>query len=147
MADLTQIFSGMDQGPEKIMDNFNKINDENGKIASEIAGINWSNSSTEGIVYSDNFEYVNGGYSTVSIGNLRLVHLNIAIRLKNDFRNNGTGPAFALPQSISMGQNFGVAGNHATWACYDGRNINLQPASNAVENWKQGDSFNINVVY
>lgn len=143
MADLTQIFSGMDQGPERIMDNFKKVNE----IVSGIADINWSNSSTEGIVYSDNFEYVAGGYSTVSIGNLRLVHLNIAIRLKNNFRNNGTGPAFALPQSISMGQSFGVAGNHATWACYDGRNIQLQPAANAVEDWKQGDSFNINVVY
>ncbi|MCH5385433.1 hypothetical protein DKZ23_11365, partial [Limosilactobacillus reuteri] len=95
------IFSGMDQGPEKIMDNFNKVNADNGKLGSEIANINWSNSSTEGIVYSDNFEYVAGGYSTVSIGDLRLVHLNIAIRLKNDFRNNGTGPAFALPQSIN----------------------------------------------
>ena len=143
MADLTQIFSGMDQGKERIMDNFKKVNE----TVSGIADINWSNSSTEGIVYSDNFEYVAGGYSTVSIGNLRLVHLNIAIRLKNDFRNNGTGPAFALPQSISMGQSFGVAGNHATWACYDGRNIQLQPAANAVEDWKQGDSFNINVVY
>lgn len=143
MADLTQIFSGMDQGPEKIMDNFKKVNE----IVSGIADINWSNSSTEGIVYNSSFEYVSGGYSTVSIGNLRLVHLNIAIRLKNDFRNNGTGAAFALPQSINMGQNFGVAANHATWSCHDGRNIQLQPAANEVEDWKQGDTFNINVVY
>ncbi|NMV51602.1 hypothetical protein FOL85_03620 [Lactobacillus reuteri] len=147
MADLTQIVSGMEQGPEKIMDNFNKVNDDNGKIVSMIADINWSNSSTEGIVYNSNFEYVTGGYSTVSIGGLRLVHLNIAIQLKNDFKNNGTGAAFALPQSINMGQNFGVAGDHATWACHDGMNIQLQPSSNAVEDWKQGDSFNINVIY
>ena len=147
MADLTQIFSGMDQGPEKIMDNFNKINDDNGTLNSKIDGISWSSISTEGIVYSGNFEYVSGGYSTANIGGLRLVHLNISIRLTRDFNNNGVGHAFAVPQSLDMGQNTGVAGDHATWVSHDGRNINIQPSSNQVENWKQGTAFYINVIY
>lgn len=147
MADLTQIFSGMDQGPEKIMDNFNKINDDNGTLNSKIDGISWSGISTEGIVYSGNFEYVSGGYSTVNIGGLRLVHLNMSIRLTRDFKNNGVGAAFAVPQSLNMGQNSGVAGDHATWVCHDGRNINIQPSSNQVEDWKQGTAFYINVIY
>ncbi|NMV61377.1 hypothetical protein [Limosilactobacillus reuteri] len=147
MANLTKIFTGMDKGPETINDNFNKINDDNGTLNSKIDGINWSGISTEGIVYNGNFEYVAGGYSTANIGGLRLVHLNIAIQLKNDFKNNGTGAAFALPQSINMGQKCGVAGEHATWVSHDGLNINLQPSSNQVEDWKQGTAFYINVIY
>lgn len=88
MADLTKIFTGMDKGPEAIMDNFNKLN------------INWTDWSNEGIVFQNGFQNYQTFYRYAQIGNAKLIELKVSVTLSSAPAGN-SAIAFQVPSSIA----------------------------------------------
>lgn len=146
MVDLTQIFSGMDEGPEKIMNNFKKVNDALDQLGGANS-INWSYS-TAGIVIGSDNDYVAGGYRTAKIGNATFVYTDIVIRRKSAGKNAGLGNQITLPSSVVPSTPlFGEANEDFSWAFAGGNQISFHSTKGEPIDYPAGTQLIFHAFY
>lgn len=96
MANLTRIFTGMESGPERINDNFDKLN------------INWTDWSSQGIVM------FNGWHGTVKYRYIQLSDIKLVCLTYNIFGDfNHEKRIFQLPTSVGPSNWIELKGNTA----------------------------------
>lgn len=107
MADLTEIFSGMQSGPEDIWSNFEKINQDLENIGGTVDGLTWSAQSRDGLVAQNGWRIMGGGYSYARVGNRKLVVMDLFLSNDNQgFKGNATLPAVNMPKEFSIPDNY-----------------------------------------
>lgn len=107
MADLTEIFSGMQSGPEDIWSNFEKINQDLENIGGTVDGLTWSAQSRDGLVAQNGWRIMGGGYSYARVGNRKLVVMDLFLSNDNQgFKGNATTTAVSMPKEFSIPDNY-----------------------------------------
>lgn len=97
MANLQEISTGMAQGPEAINADLNAINAE---LEGVRGGLKWTDWTNEGITYFNGFKDTGTKYRYATLGNVKLVELNLIVAL--DTAPAGKPAKVAqLPASIS----------------------------------------------
>lgn len=141
MADLTQIFSGMDQGPEKIQKDLETINAE-----LEGAKLSLSDPSTLGIVTYNGIT-VEEGYYVLKTAHRTLVFTQLTFHFNQNVNNSPIVHVCTMPASVDDGaEKWGFAQQDVYWL-KQGHEINLKISSNDPRySWNAGRTVSINYI-
>lgn len=141
MADLTQIFSGMDQGPEKIQKDLETINAELGG-----AKLSLSDPSTLGIVTYNGIT-VEEGYYVLKTAHRTLVFTQLTFHFNQNVNNSPSVHVCTMPASVDDGaEKWGFAQQDVYWS-KQGHEINLKISSNDPRySWNAGRTVSINYI-
>ncbi|WP_323082035.1 hypothetical protein [Limosilactobacillus reuteri] len=141
MADLTQIFSGMDQGPEKIQKDLETINAE-----LEGAKLSLPDPSTLGIVTYNGIT-VEEGYYVLKTAHRTLVFTQLTFHFNQNVNNSPTVHVCTMPASVDDGaEKWGFAQQDVYWS-KQGHEINLKISSNDPRySWNAGRTVSINYI-
>lgn len=144
-----KIFTGMQNGPETIQTNFSKIVDALNQVGGDVEALSWSSQSRDGLVAQNGWRIMGGGYSYASVGNKKLVVMDLFMANDNNgFKGNATNTAVSMPPEFSIPSNYqGEARPDINWMVI-GTNLSFSRHDGGVA-WDSGNSnmYTVHSVY
>lgn len=141
VANLQEIFSGMQKGPEAIQKNLEAINAELGGVK-----LSLSDPSTLGIVTYNGIT-VAEGYYVLKTAHRTLVFTQLAIHFNQNVNNSPSVHVCTMPASVDDGaEKWGFAQQDVYWF-KQGHEIHLKISSNDPNySWNAGRTISINYI-